>query len=232
MADEGTGQDASAGEVVGNSEVGADSSAMSADEVEGEQPEGERAADDGSIDGSGLQLEQREADGDDGDDLAEPVRIDARTRANRRNANRSTGPKTDEGKRRSSLNALKHGVYARSVAIPSGVLAEDQDAVDKYLDDIVESLDPQTVVQCRLAENIANLMLRAARVPRYEAAVIGETPDPLMSVRSSGEHEYPEASRRALGCIDQVTKIDSRIGTSLQQAFRQYEQVLKMGFDI
>ena len=38
--------------------------------------------------------------------------------ANRRNAQRSTGPKTSEGKRRSSVNSLKLGVFSQSVLIP------------------------------------------------------------------------------------------------------------------
>jgi hypothetical protein len=36
-----------------------------------------------------------------------------RIRANRRNAQKSTGPRTAAGKRRSSRNSLKHGKYAR-----------------------------------------------------------------------------------------------------------------------
>jgi hypothetical protein len=35
--------------------------------------------------------------------------------ANRQNSKKSTGPKTERGKRRSSYNALKHGALARSV---------------------------------------------------------------------------------------------------------------------
>src|ERR1019366_7337605 len=41
----------------------------------------------------------------------------AQLEANRRNAQRSTGPRTAEGKRHSSLNAMRHGAYARPQAI-------------------------------------------------------------------------------------------------------------------
>ncbi len=47
--------------------------------------------------------------------------------ANKRNAQNSTGPKTDEGKQRSSQNALKHGIYALESVIPG----EDPAGVDE-----------------------------------------------------------------------------------------------------
>jgi hypothetical protein len=42
----------------------------------------------------------------------------ARIKANRRNAQQSCGPKTDDGKARSRFNALKHGMTAETVLLP------------------------------------------------------------------------------------------------------------------
>jgi hypothetical protein len=42
-----------------------------------------------------------------------PTRTEAFLAANRRNAQKCTGPRTPQGKARSSLNALKHGKYAQ-----------------------------------------------------------------------------------------------------------------------
>ena len=38
--------------------------------------------------------------------------------ANRANAQHSTGPKTAEGKKRSSLNAIRHGLNSQAVLLP------------------------------------------------------------------------------------------------------------------
>lgn len=75
-----------------------------------------------------------------------PVQVSlspAQVAANRSNANRSTGPRTAAGKDRSSRNAIKHGMYARSsLAITEGPFAEDKDQVEAFLDEISDDLDP------------------------------------------------------------------------------------------
>ena len=54
--------------------------------------------------------------------------IASRTAINRANSLRSTGPRTDSGKQRSALNALRHGLTAASAVLPS----EDQAAFDTH----------------------------------------------------------------------------------------------------
>jgi hypothetical protein len=219
-------------------EVEADASeilAVSANQAEDGQPQRDDAGGDASMEPGALPVEDPSEvdDDDDGDEGGEPELIDPRTRANRENAARSTGPTTENGKRRSSRNALKHGAYGeKSLAIPSGVLAEDQDAIDEYFSGIVEALDPHTALESRLAERVANLMLRAERLVRYESAMIGAPPDMLVSSIEGADHAYAQACREALRCMDQVTKIDSRISTALQQALRQYQQVREMGLAV
>ena len=60
----------------------------------------------------------------------------ARLEANRRNAKKSTGPRTEEGKRRSSLNAITHGMTARIALLPD----EDQAAFDRRMVQWVQEL--------------------------------------------------------------------------------------------
>ncbi len=49
---------------------------------------------------------------------------EARILANQRNAQRSTGPKTPEGKEQSRRNALKHGLTGAGVVLPERDAAE------------------------------------------------------------------------------------------------------------
>ena len=59
--------------------------------------------------------------------------------ANRRNAQQSTGPRTEIGKKTSSLNALRHGLTSRVVVLPS----EDLVAYKKFSDEYLASLLPK-----------------------------------------------------------------------------------------
>ena len=100
--------------------------------------------------------------------------------ANRRNARASTGPKTEAGKRRSSLNATKHGLYARSsAAIPSGPFAEDPGGVDGYVEDIVTHLAPRSTLAATVARAVAQEALTIERIARVEPYLLVKDGDPL-----------------------------------------------------
>ena len=60
-------------------------------------------------------------------------RITERQRAaNRSNARRSTGPRTEAGLSTSSLNALKHGLRSQLTVIPGENAAEFQSLFDAF----------------------------------------------------------------------------------------------------
>ena len=55
---------------------------------------------------------------------------DKKADANSRNALKSTGPKTPEGKAAVRLNALKHGLLSQAVLLPG----EDEEALNAWCD--------------------------------------------------------------------------------------------------
>lgn len=106
---------------------------------------------------------------------------DKQLAANRRNARRSTGPKTPTGKARSSRNALKHGLLAKDVVLADGPLAESLADFHDLLADFHRQLKPQGPVQKTIVERLAVSYWRLLRAQRYEvraqrAAVGGALP--------------------------------------------------------
>jgi hypothetical protein len=79
--------------------------------------------------------------------------------ANRRNARLSTGPVTDEGKRRSRQNAGRHGLTAETV-IDALEDAEDYAAFEMA---VTADYDAQTAVERELVLRLASLLWRLRR---------------------------------------------------------------------
>jgi hypothetical protein len=88
--------------------------------------------------------------------------------ANRLNAQKSTGPRTTEGKAAVSQNAVKHGLLARSDVITS----ESQAEFDLYRRQILEELNPVSPMESILAERIVTLSWRLKRVGRFQNQAI------------------------------------------------------------
>jgi hypothetical protein len=86
--------------------------------------------------------------------------------ANRENSRKSTGPRTLTGKRVSRQNALKHGILAREVLIPSE-RASDLADLDRRLRD---ALHPTDELESLLVDQVIACAWRLRRALRAEAA--------------------------------------------------------------
>jgi hypothetical protein len=76
----------------------------------------------------------------------------AKTAANQRNAQKSTGPRTSEGKEKAKFNALKHGQTARSVLLPD----EDPAALNALRCELLDDLQPHNSLEATLIVRIAD----------------------------------------------------------------------------
>jgi hypothetical protein len=63
---------------------------------------------------------------------------EAQLAANRANAAHSMGPRTEEGQKRSSLNAMKHGLTGRTVLLPR----EKKQDYDAFSQEMFNELKP------------------------------------------------------------------------------------------
>ena len=91
----------------------------------------------------------------------------AQTKANRENAQHSTGPRTEEGKAKSSLNAVKTGLTGRTVLLPGDDIAVYQ----QHVATIEAQFHPATDAEKLLVQCIADADWRAARIPTLEAGI-------------------------------------------------------------
>jgi hypothetical protein len=87
--------------------------------------------------------------------------------ANRRNARLSTGPVTEEGKRRSRQNALRHGLIAETV-IDALEDAEDYAAFEMA---VTADYDAQSAVERELVLRLASLLWRLRRATTIESGL-------------------------------------------------------------
>lgn len=95
--------------------------------------------------------------------------------ANHRNAAKSTGPTTDEGKQRSRCNALRHGLTAETV-IGSLEDAEDYKAFEAA---VAADYDAQSAVERELVLRLASLLWRLRRATAIEAGLFEIQADQL-----------------------------------------------------
>lgn len=141
--------------------------------------------------------------------------------ARRANARKSTGPKTPQGKARSSKNALKHGVFAQTALLSCEPNEEFVALRDSYL----AEYQPQGPTETHFVMEMANAQWRLRRVRGMEADLIDHLIDmEIDPVRFTPGQRQAEALRRLAD--------DSHALVLLQRYEvmfrRQYERALRM----
>jgi hypothetical protein len=76
---------------------------------------------------------------------------DQQIAANRLNAQLSSGPKSPEGRKRSSMNALRHGLTGQVTTMTD----EDRTAHDNFTKTLIHDLAPKGAMETQLAQRIA-----------------------------------------------------------------------------
>src|SRR3954468_10312300 len=101
--------------------------------------------------------------------------------ANRRNARLSTGPVTDEGKRRSRQNALRHGLTAETV-IDALEDAEDYAAFEMA---VTADYDAQSAGERELVLRLASVLWRLRRATTIESGLFKIQAQHLLQFRET-----------------------------------------------
>jgi hypothetical protein len=151
----------------------------------------------------------------------------ARIAANKANAQKSTGPRTPEGKARVSSNALKHGLrsdrnpldLAQDTALPF-----EREEFNRTLAAFLDDLAPQGPIETRLVERLAQIDLRLNRAIRMETAHL-EMQFGLMVKSMAGSINEDEQTQRAW--ITTLAFLKTPSATTL---LAQYESRLSRDF--
>ena len=96
---------------------------------------------------------------------------DKQIAANRLNAQASTGPRTEHGKRRSRRNAFRHGLTAETIIN----VVENAADYRKLEAQLKADFHPQTTIEQQLVARLASLLWRLRRATAIEKRAI---PDP------------------------------------------------------
>jgi hypothetical protein len=98
--------------------------------------------------------------------------------ANRRNAKKSTGPKTEAGKAIVSQNRLVHGLLGRFQVFEG----EDQEMYDALLDQLMLEQKPVGVLETELVKKMSEHMWLSRRARFYQEScfvILGRTPEQI-----------------------------------------------------
>jgi hypothetical protein len=111
--------------------------------------------------------------------------------ANRRNALKSTGPVTQDGKEHSRRNAVRHGLTAETVI---GVL-EDAEDYKAFEAAITADYDAPSAVERELVLRLASLLWRLRRATAVETGLFAIQAEGMSAFGPSRERQLPPATR-------------------------------------
>ena len=155
--------------------------------------------------------------------MANPDRIEV----NRLNAQHSTGPKTEAGKQRSSLNALRHGLTGQIVVMPT----EDLQAYQSHLDSFTGEYDPKGATEANLVQALADTSWRLNRVAALEANLLtlaaAQQLNPL-----AGAPDQVQDALAMVASLESQAKALSNLSMHSQRLSRQFERTVALLHDL
>jgi len=160
--------------------------------------------------------------------------------SNRRNAQRSTGPKTQSGKARASQNAVRHGLTAETVIGP----LEDPADYRAFEQSVTIGYYAETAVERELVLRLASLLWRLRRATSVETGLLqiqcetSTAPDPALSNLPGEVYEVIEifksgrdaGGRELARCFLRLADLDNgifeRLGRYEAAIWRQVRQTI------
>src|ERR1700681_2142003 len=144
-----------------------------------------------------------------------------RATVNKANAQKSTGPRTEAGKQRSSLNALRHRLTGQTVVLPT----EDRFAYQRHSKSFLDECQPKGVVETQLVQSLIDTSWRMNRAAAIETNLLslGITE---MEDRIRANHPEAEAALAMALAFREHNRAFANINIQSQRLTRQFERTL------
>jgi len=140
--------------------------------------------------------------------------------ANRRNARNSTGPRTPEGKSRSSANSTKHGLSGAFRVLDS----ENQEEFDELIAEYHRTFPPANTHEAFLVEELVQNRWRLARARRLEAELIED----MVARRKCGDADAMLVAAFRDDTASALTRLQRYAAAIERTAFRALDQLLAL----
>ena len=150
----------------------------------------------------------------------------AQKRANKQNAQHSTGPRTEQGKQRTSLNALKHGFRAKDPLIPG----ENPDHYYRHSAELEQELQPATPLEETLVDQIVDITWRLKRFARIEAAVINELYDSTAEQPENQDKDGDQLLGKSLAhsnALNRLSRYEAQLARRYQNTMKELRELRK-----
>ncbi len=148
-----------------------------------------------------------------------------RSAINRANSQHSTGPRTEAGKQRSALNALRHGLTAASPVLPS----EDPAAYQEHRSRFFIEYQPATPTESQLVQELVDSSWRLNRIPRLEAEVLARAA--AEPTNQPANQDDPPDREITFDIVD-AHRLLANLGIQSQRLSRQFQKSLDTLRDI
>jgi hypothetical protein len=118
--------------------------------------------------------------------------------ANRRNALKSTGPTTEQGKLRSRCNAVRHGLTAETVISA----LEDADDYKAFESSVTADYDAHSTVERELVLRLASLLWRLRRATAMETGLLDIQANQLGCFKHTDQQRASDEGSPAVGAVN------------------------------
>jgi hypothetical protein len=140
---------------------------------------------------------------------------------------KSTGPRTDEGKKRSAMNATRHGLTGRTIVMPY----EDMEAYHLFCKELFDDLAPETPLERQYAQTFCDTQWRLNRarsiedsmlsLGHFEAAGNIDTEHPQVHAALTAARVFRDDSKSFLN----LTLYEQRLQRTLDKSLKQLQEL-------